>query len=138
MQHCHHQCITQDYTCIVLQLNYICTYIKNYVLLKNTYFEQLHHHFMQWACTQHVHTHMNTHTHTHTHTCAHMHAHAHTQTHKYKHTHIHNVKQYSYVHRSFTFFTHGSHKTYRSYLQGCCTVYICLLAVYIRMYICSM
>ena len=65
-------------------------------------------------------------THEHTHMCTH----AGTCTHTQMQTHTHTQYQTIYVHRNFTFFPHGSHKTYRGCLQ-CCTVYICLLAVYI-------
>ena len=80
---------------------------------------------MQWACTQHVHTHINAHT------CARMHVHAHTHT----HTHTYTQCQTMNVPQKFHIFTHGSHKTYRGCLQGCCTVYICLLAVYMCIHI---
>ena len=65
--------------------------------------------------------------------CTHTHTHTHTHKHTHEHTHIHTQCQTIYVlQKSFTFFTHESHKTYGGCLQGCCTVYICLLAVYIR------
>ena len=132
MQHCHHQWITQDYTCIVLQLNYICTYIKNYVLLKIT---NTHTHTHTHT---HIHTHTNTHIHKHTyeHTQTYIHTHKHTNTHTHTHTkththkHIHTLNTIHVLQKSFTLFTHGSHKTYRGCLQGFCTVSNLYMVVY--------
>ena len=82
-------------------------------------------------CNGHVHS-MCTHMCMRACTCTHTNTQIQTNTHTYT-----QCQTIYMLQKSFTFFTLGSHKTYRGCLQGFCTVYICLLVVYICIRICA-